>query len=112
MPPEEFVQRIQQAGQLGAIYADVRRSKALIVAVREATVTDAAGGPVDLSDLLGDDDEQPAVVDGDVTDAAEDSADGAAEDTAQGTTAGTTEDTTEDTTETGDEAGDEVAAKS
>ncbi len=56
MPPEEFVQRIQQAGQLGAIYADVRRSKALIAAVREATVTDAAGEPVDLSDLLGEDD--------------------------------------------------------
>ena len=30
MPPEEFVQRIQEAGQLGAIYSDVRRSKALI----------------------------------------------------------------------------------
>ena len=29
MPPEEFVKRIQEAGQLGAIYADVRRSKAL-----------------------------------------------------------------------------------
>jgi trigger factor len=56
MPPEEFVRRIQEAGQLGAIYADVRRSKALILAVREATVTDAAGEPVDLSDLLGDDD--------------------------------------------------------
>ena len=55
MPPEEFVQRIQQAGQLGAIYADVRRSKALIAAVRAATVTDAAGQPVDLSDLLGED---------------------------------------------------------
>lgn len=56
MPPEEFVRRIQEAGQLGAIYADVRRSKALIAAVRAATVTDASGQPVDLSDLLGDDD--------------------------------------------------------
>ena len=49
MPPEEFVRRIQEAGQLGAIYADVRRTKALIAAVRAATVTDAsgdAGGPV------------------------------------------------------------------
>ncbi len=58
MPPEEFVQRIQQAGQLGAIYADVRRSKALIQAVRSATVTDAAGEPVDMSDLIGEDDGQ------------------------------------------------------
>ena len=53
MPPEEFVRRIQEAGQLGAVYSDVRRSKALIVAVRAATVTDGSGAPVDLSDLLG-----------------------------------------------------------
>lgn len=53
MPPEQFLQQIRQAGQLGTVFADVRRSKALITAVRAATVTDAAGGPVDLSDLLG-----------------------------------------------------------
>ncbi len=57
MPPEEFVRRIQEAGQLGAIYSDVRRSKALIEAVRVATVTDPAGEPVDLAELLGDEDE-------------------------------------------------------
>jgi trigger factor len=57
MPPEEFVRRIQEAGQLGAIYADVRRSKALIAAVRAATVTDGSGAQVDLSELLGDDDD-------------------------------------------------------
>ncbi|MFC4942294.1 trigger factor [Pseudonocardia sp. GCM10023141] len=63
MPPEEFVRRIQEAGQLGAIYADVRRSKALITAVRAATVTDAAGAEVDLSELLGDDeDDAPQVL--------------------------------------------------
>ncbi|WP_433506808.1 trigger factor [Pseudonocardia halophobica] len=81
MAPEEFVQRIQQAGQLGAIYSDVRRSKALIVAVRAATVTDAAGEPVDLSDLLGS--EEGAAVAVDAEEAPEaaaeaaDSADGA-----------------------------------
>lgn len=57
MPPEEFVRRIQEAGQLGSIYSDVRRSKALIAAVREATVTDSEGRPVDVAELLGDDDE-------------------------------------------------------
>ena len=57
MPPEEFVQRIQEAGQLGAIYADVRRSKALIAAVRAATVTDASGTALDMAELLGDNDE-------------------------------------------------------
>ncbi len=54
MPPEEFVRRIQEAGQLAAIYADVRRSKALIAAVRAATVTDASGTPLDMAELLGD----------------------------------------------------------
>jgi len=109
MPPEEFVQRIQQAGQLGAIYADVRRSKALILAVREATVTDAAGEPVDLSELLGDDDdEQPAVVDGDVTEASGDSADEATEDAGDDSA----EDATASDAPAQDEAGDEVAAKS
>jgi trigger factor len=55
MQPEEFVQRIQEAGQLGAVYSDVRRSKALIAAVRAASVTDASGGEVDMSELLGED---------------------------------------------------------
>jgi trigger factor len=55
MQPEEFVRRIQEAGQLGAVYSDVRRSKALIAAVRAATVTDASGGEVDLSEFLGED---------------------------------------------------------
>ena len=54
MPPEQFVQRIQEAGQLGAIYSDVRRSKALIAAVRAATVTDSAGTALDMGELLGD----------------------------------------------------------
>jgi trigger factor len=61
MPPEEFVKRIQEAGQLGAIYADVRRSKALMTAVRAATVTDGSA-PVDLSELLGPADPGPETV--------------------------------------------------
>jgi trigger factor len=55
MQPEEFVRRIQEAGQLGAVYSDVRRSKALISAVRAATVTDGSGSEVDLSEFLGED---------------------------------------------------------
>jgi trigger factor len=80
MPPEEFVRRIQEAGQLGAIYSDVRRSKALIAAVRAATVTDASGQPVDLSDLLGDDDDGIEVTE--VPAPAEDSAGNTPEETA------------------------------
>jgi trigger factor len=51
--PDEYVQRAQQSGQLGAIFADVRRGKALASVVRLATVTDASGNPVDLDELFG-----------------------------------------------------------
>ena len=51
--PDEYVQRAQQAGQLGAIFADVRRGKALASVVRQATVTDASGNAVDLDELFG-----------------------------------------------------------
>jgi trigger factor len=89
MPPEEFVRRIQEAGQLGAVYADVRRSKALIAAVRAATVTDASGNAVDLAELLGDDDAEEAG-DGievlEVPAPSEDAADDAAEEKTASTT--------------------------
>jgi trigger factor len=69
--PDEYVQRAQQSGQLGAIFADVRRGKALASVVRQATVTDAAGNAVDMDELFGTQvaagtdevDEVPAVVD-------------------------------------------------
>ncbi|GAB1513743.1 trigger factor [Actinophytocola sp. KF-1] len=51
--PDEYVQRAQQSGQLGAIFADVRRGKALASVVRVATVTDASGNAVDLEELFG-----------------------------------------------------------
>ncbi|WP_086829337.1 trigger factor [Allokutzneria sp. NRRL B-24872] len=51
--PDEYVQRAQQSGQLGAIYADVRRGKALAGIVRKATVTDASGSAVDMDELFG-----------------------------------------------------------
>jgi trigger factor len=79
MQPEEFVRRIQEAGQLGAVYSDVRRSKALISAVRAATVTDGSGSEVDLSEFLGED--EPEAGEGaEATDATEPSAE-ASEDT-------------------------------
>lgn len=51
--PEEYIQRAQQSGQLGAIYADVRRGKALASVVRQATVTDESGTTIDLDELFG-----------------------------------------------------------
>ncbi|GAA4866039.1 trigger factor [Saccharopolyspora rosea] len=58
MSPDQFVQQAQQSGQLGALYADVRRSKALFSVVREATVTDEAGNALDLDELFGTQEEQ------------------------------------------------------
>ncbi|MGH3861296.1 trigger factor [Actinokineospora sp.] len=58
--PDEYVQRAQQSGQLGAIFADVRRGKALASVVRQATVTDASGNKVDLEELFGKVEDAPA----------------------------------------------------
>jgi trigger factor len=35
------------------MYADIRRGKALVTVVRQATVTDATGNPVDIEALVG-----------------------------------------------------------
>jgi trigger factor len=51
--PEEYIQRAQESGQLGAIYADVRRGKALASVVRQATVADESGNTIDLDELFG-----------------------------------------------------------
>lgn len=66
--PDQYVQQAQQSGQLGAIYADVRRSKALFSVVRQATVTDEAGNTLDLDALFGqqDSEEPPEQVEGSV----------------------------------------------
>ena len=105
MPPEQFVQQIQQAGQLGVIYQDVRRSKALITAVRSASVTLPGGEAVDLSDLLGsDDDTEDGTVEevpGEVV-ATDDATDG-------GTDTGTAGSTENGTAEQADEKADAKA---
>jgi trigger factor len=51
--PGEFIQQIQQAGQIPGVVADVARSKATAFALRRATVKDTAGNPVDLSATIG-----------------------------------------------------------
>jgi trigger factor len=51
--PNEYAKQAHETGELGGMYADVRRGKALDTVVRQATVTDASGNPVDL-DALAD----------------------------------------------------------
>ena len=53
MDPNQFVQQIQQGGQLGSLFADVRRSKALADVIEKVTVKDAQGGTVDTSEFFG-----------------------------------------------------------
>jgi trigger factor len=52
--PEQFIQQVQQANQLPALFADIRRSKALAAIVDQVTVTDTSGAPVDTKELFGD----------------------------------------------------------
>lgn len=57
MQPQEFIQQLQQAGQVGAIYADVRRNKALAAVITQATVTDTNGEAIDTAKYFGAEDE-------------------------------------------------------
>jgi trigger factor len=50
--PNDYIRQAQEAGELGSMYADVRRGKALATVVRQATVTDATGSPVDVDALV------------------------------------------------------------
>ncbi|MDO3649659.1 trigger factor [Nocardia mangyaensis] len=54
MSPEQFIQQVQQAGQLGAVFADVRRGKALAGVVGQVKVTDSDGNVVDTAEMFGD----------------------------------------------------------
>jgi trigger factor len=49
--PQEFAQQLTQGGNLPALVADVRRSKALATVLERARVTDASGRSVDLEHL-------------------------------------------------------------
>lgn len=53
MAPEQYAQRLQEAGQLPALFAEVVRSKALALILEQAVVTDASGRPVELPSEAG-----------------------------------------------------------
>lgn len=50
--PEEYFQRTQEAGQLGAVFAEVRRGKAIAEVLRKANVSDESGNRVDVEELF------------------------------------------------------------
>jgi len=55
MAPQEFANQVVQSGNLPALVADLRRSKALAELLETAVVTDASGSPVDLKTATGGD---------------------------------------------------------
>ncbi|MDX6258012.1 MAG: trigger factor [Frankiales bacterium] len=51
MEPQEYADQLQRSGQLGSLWAEVRRGKALALVLTSAVITDASGNAVDLSQL-------------------------------------------------------------
>ena len=70
MDPNQFIQQIQQSGQLGNLFADVRRGKALAVSILKATVKDTDGNDIDVAEFFG----EAEVADADNTEAKADEA--------------------------------------
>ena len=63
MQPQEFVEALQGAGQLQSLVGEVARNKALAATLNKVSVVDSNGKAVDLSEFIGDaedEDEAPA----------------------------------------------------
>ncbi|AZA14132.1 trigger factor [Corynebacterium choanae] len=60
MDPNTFMMQLQQAGQLGNLYADVRRGKALADAICKVKVTDTAGNAIDPATYFGEEESDEA----------------------------------------------------
>ena len=54
MDPNQFIMQLQQAGQLGSLFADVRRGKALALNIAKTSVKDTDGADVDPKEYFGD----------------------------------------------------------
>ncbi|HEY3436730.1 MAG TPA: trigger factor [Actinotalea sp.] len=57
MDPNTFIKTVDEQGQIPAMIAEVGRSKAVAVALRQVTVVDSAGAPVDLTEYIGTDED-------------------------------------------------------
>lgn len=63
MDPNTFIKTVDEQGQIPAMVAEVGRSKAVAVALRQVSVVDSSGGTVDLSTYIGTDEEDADEVD-------------------------------------------------
>ena len=60
MDPNQFIQQLQSSNQLGNLFSDVRRGKALAMAICRAEVTDEEGNKVDVDQYFGEIEEEDA----------------------------------------------------
>ncbi|WP_163275995.1 trigger factor [Cellulomonas iranensis] len=74
MDPNTFIQTVDQQGQIPAMVAEVARSKALALSLRQVSVVDGSGAAVDLSEFIGSDEEDAAVEQAEQAEAAQDDA--------------------------------------
>ena len=63
MDPNQFIQSLDQGGQIPAMVGEVARSKALAVALRDIEVKDTDGNVVDLTEFIGDEESDAAEAD-------------------------------------------------
>lgn len=61
MDPNEFIQTVDQQGQIPAMVGEVSRSKALAVALRHVSIVTADGATVDLTEFIGSDEGDAAL---------------------------------------------------
>jgi trigger factor len=57
MAPQQYYDQLVRAGMAGAVYADVRRGKALAALLEKVTINDTNGEPISLDELRGDDED-------------------------------------------------------
>ena len=60
MDPNQFVAQLQQSGQIANLFSDVRRGKALAIAISRTQVEDEAGNKVDPNEYFGEIEEDEA----------------------------------------------------
>ena len=60
MDPNQFVAQLQQSGQIANLFSDVRRGKALAIAISLTQVADEAGNAVDPNEYFGEVEENAA----------------------------------------------------